>query len=291
MNFHLPAPLARSEEISRAASLIAEADGLLITAGAGIGVDSGLPDFRGNEGFWKAYPALEKARIELQAIAKPAAFSSHPKLAWGFYGHRLSLYRETVPHEGFQILKDIAEHIPKGAFVITSNVDGQFQKAGFSESQILEIHGSIHRLQCVGPCTENVWSSSNIKPKTDDLKCEWVERALPTCPKCRRLARPNILMFNDSFWIKTYTTIGRAWLERWIEQANNFVVLEIGAGTSVPSIRRIGRSFGVPLIRVNPHRSMECDDKEIAIGYGALDGLLGIKQALASIGWMQQNHQ
>ena len=42
--------------ITQAARLIEKADGLLITAGAGMGVDSGLPDFRGNEGFWRAYP-------------------------------------------------------------------------------------------------------------------------------------------------------------------------------------------------------------------------------------------
>lgn len=46
------------EEIQRAAELISEADALLITAGAG--VDSGLPDFRGNEGFWNAYPPYRK---------------------------------------------------------------------------------------------------------------------------------------------------------------------------------------------------------------------------------------
>ena len=47
--------------IEQAASLIKDADGLLITAGAGMGVDSGLPDFRGREGFWRAYPALGRA--------------------------------------------------------------------------------------------------------------------------------------------------------------------------------------------------------------------------------------
>ena len=87
--------------------MIRQADGLLITAGAGIGVDSGLPDFRGPQGFWGAYPALGRARIAFEAIANPAAFASQPRLAWGFYGHRLNLYRRTVPHEGFRILQRI----------------------------------------------------------------------------------------------------------------------------------------------------------------------------------------
>ena len=267
----------------RAARLISEADGLLITAGAGMGVDSGLPDFRGSEGFWNAYPSLGKAKIDFRSIATPAVFSFQPKLAWGFYGHRLSLYRETVPHKGFHILKTIADQMPQKAFVITSNVDGQFQKAGFSQSQVMEIHGSIHRLQCSGPCHENVWSAALIEPVTDDAQCEWRADRFPSCPKCRKVARPNILMFNDMGWIDTYTTIERAWFEQWIAQVNSFVVLEIGAGTDLPSIRRIGQSLGAPLIRLNP-RGISDSDASIALDFGALDGLRRIQSELESIG-------
>ena len=89
----------------RAARLIADADGLLITAGAGMGVDSGLPDFRGREGFWRAYPALAKARIDFEEAASPDTFRRNARLGWGFYGHRLALYRRTVPHAGFHILR------------------------------------------------------------------------------------------------------------------------------------------------------------------------------------------
>lgn len=49
-----------TDSIKHAAALIVEAD---ICAGAGMGVDSGLPDFRGNDGFWKAYPAFLRAGI------------------------------------------------------------------------------------------------------------------------------------------------------------------------------------------------------------------------------------
>lgn len=59
-------------------------------------------------------------------------------------------------------------------FVTTSNVDGQFQKAGFEESRVLEVHGSIHRLQCSEPCRDTVWSAEFIQPNTDDARCEWV---------------------------------------------------------------------------------------------------------------------
>jgi len=159
-----------AENIRLAAQAIREADGLLITAGAGMGVDSGLPDFRGKEGFWNAYPALGKLKIDFQSIASPQAFMEDPTLAWGFYGHRLNLYRNTVPHDGFRILHDIAEKLPNGAFVATSNVDGQFQKAGFSESRIYEVHGSIHRMRCMdGNC--DIWSAQSFFPKIDEEHC------------------------------------------------------------------------------------------------------------------------
>lgn len=160
-------------EFSRAAELIDQADGLLITAGAGMGMDSGLPDFRGTEGFWKAYPALAQARIRFESIASPDAFEEDPDLAWGFYGHRLNLYRRTLPHKGFQFLVDLADQMPNGAFVFTSNVDGQFQKAGFRDTEVCEVHGSIHHLQCMQGCAGDIWSARDFHPEVDEAHAGW----------------------------------------------------------------------------------------------------------------------
>src|SRR5438445_8809587 len=91
--------------LDRAAGAIARADALLIGAGAGMGVDSGLPDFRGTEGFWNAYPPFRKLGLSFVDLANPRWFRSDPELAWGFYGHRLNLYRATQPHAGFELLR------------------------------------------------------------------------------------------------------------------------------------------------------------------------------------------
>ncbi len=115
-----------AESLQKAADAIAAADALLIGAGAGMGVDSGLPDFRGAQGFWKAYPAYARLGLRFEALANPHWFENDPTLAWGFYGHRLNLYRATQPHAGFQILRKWAGRMRHGAFVFTSNVDGQF---------------------------------------------------------------------------------------------------------------------------------------------------------------------
>src|SRR3954471_23005971 len=116
-----------SQAILAAATAIRSAESILIGAGAGMGVDSGLPDFRGNEGFWKAYPPFKKLGLSFIKLANPYWFRRDPEQAWGFYGHRRNLYRMAQPHAGFTILRRWSERAPGGCFVFTSNVDGHFQ--------------------------------------------------------------------------------------------------------------------------------------------------------------------
>jgi len=232
------------------AQLIRQADGLLIGAGAGMGVDSGLPDFRGNEGFWKAYPPLAKARIEFVEIANPTSFSENPTLAWGFYGHRLQLYRDTIPHAGFHILQELAEKMEHKAFVFTSNVDGQFQKSGFLPEQVAECHGSIHYLQCTRPCSRTIWSADGLAVDVDKNHCHW-QPDLPACIECGALARPNILLFNDWGWISDQTDLQMERLNKWYRKVKNPLVIEMGAGLAVPTVRRVCESTPAPLVRIN----------------------------------------
>ena len=148
--------------IDLAATAISGADALVVSAGAGMGVDSGLPDFRGDEGFWRAYPPIARLGISFYDMANPFWFKRDPELAWGFYGHRLNLYRATKPHDGFAILQRWTETKNRGSFVFTSNVDGQFQKAGFDDRATVECHGSISHLQCTKPCRQDIWDGHDL---------------------------------------------------------------------------------------------------------------------------------
>jgi len=265
--------------VQRAATLIAQADALIITAGAGMGVDSGLPDFRGSEGFWSAYPALGRARIRFEDIANPQAFEDDPYLAWGFYGHRLNLYRETVPHDGFRILLDMADRLRHGAFVFTSNVDGQFQKAGFDEERIVECHGSIHHLQCLKGCGEHIWSAGSFRPVIDEGDCRIVSR-LPECPLCRSLARPSILMFGDWSWVRSRTYEQQLRFRRWRQTVERPVVIETGAGLAIPSVRNFGEDQACPMIRINPRDWQVRGRDHVGLAMGGLAGLRAIVDLL-----------
>jgi len=266
------------------ADLLQSADTLLITAGAGIGVDSGLPDFRGNEGFWNAYPPYRRLGLSFVEAANPANFERDPAFGWGFYGHRTNLYRETMPHAGFTLMREWGHRLGLETFVVTSNVDGQFQKAGFPEERMLEVHGSIHHLQCFSPCSMNIWSNEEKIPV--DLETMRA-RAIPKCRFCGGLARPNILMFGDFSWISRRSGEQENRFETFLEDRRGrpTVVLELGAGSAVPTIRylseRLGRNEQTTVVRINP-REPHVSPPHHSIPAGSLEVLAAIQEALSS---------
>lgn len=261
------------EEIKR---VITEAEAVLITTGAGMGVDSGLPDFRGNTGFWKAYPFAAKLGISFEELANPKWFYNEPKVAWAFYGHRYNLYKNTTPHDGFKMLLDLVKSKDENYFIFTSNIDGQFQKAGFDSEKIIECHGSISHFQCLYNCTKKIWEADE-KFDIDFEKFE--SHTLPKCPNCKELARPNILMFGDFNWNARRTTNQEARYNRWKKQNSKkkLLVIEIGAGTAISTVRResewVAKYYGGKLIRINPRDFQVDTNYAYSVPFGALEGL------------------
>lgn len=266
-------------DIQKCAELIKSCSGLLIAAGAGMGVDSGLPDFRGDDGFWRAYPHLGRIGMSFGDIANPRAFAKTPELAWGFYGHRWRLYRETQPHDGFRLLHEIGSKLADGCFVFTSNVDGHFQKAGVPAERIYEIHGSINFLQCTRPCSGRLWSADDLVLDVDEERC-LLTSPLPRCPKCNAIARPNILMFNDQRWLSARSEFQGERMTEWKRNVSSLAIIELGAGTAIPSVRRPGEYWGCPLIRVNPKDWGVRNSQQIGIPTGALEFLTCLHDAL-----------
>ncbi len=269
-----------NDDLDPAAEILMAASSIVVGAGAGIGVDSGLPDFRGAEGFWRAYPPLKRLGLRFEEAANPALFKRNPRLGWGFYGHRALLYRKTAPHEGFRAILDIAAALDLPWFVVTSNVDGQFQKAGYDPGRVYEIHGSIHHLQCYTPCSRDIWK--NERNFEVDEEAMEMTTPLPACPRCGGMARPNILMFGDWSWVG----------DRSGEQAGRYddflrneagarpVFLEIGAGTGVPSIRReaerVARIGVGRIVRINP-REPDARPPHVGLALGAEEALLRLR--------------
>ena len=275
--------------IERAADAIASATALLVTAGAGMGVDSGLPDFRGDEGFWRSYPPYQKLGLGFIDLANPDWFKKDPGFAWGFYGHRLELYRKTKPHDGFAILSRWTARMRDRGFVFTSNVDGAFQRAGFDADRVHECHGAIDWLQCTKDCGAAPFSSDAFTPLVDPVTFR-AREPWPTCPACGALGRPNLLMFDDYAWDSARYDEQRDRLAAWLAEvranasSSKVVVVECGAGTAIPTVRekseRVAHLTDGTLVRINV-REHQVPKGHVALPMGALAALEALDAALA----------
>jgi len=243
-------PLPEEEKVDeelfkRAAKWIKEADAIVVTCGAGMSVDSGLPDYRGNEGLWKAYPPLAHLKLSLAGISNPDMIEKNPNLVWGFHAHRMKLYNDATPHAGYELLKQWGGTKNGNIFAVTSNVDGHFLKAGWDEKKFFEIHGSFYYLQCKNfyDCDggEQLWKfeKKDLDSLDIDLVSYEAKEPLPACKFCGGIARVNALLFNDSYWVRDRSDEQEARWSTWLSNndGKKIVVIEIGAGLAIPSIR------------------------------------------------------
>ena len=272
--------------IETAAQFIESAEAIMVGAGAGMGVDSGLPDFRGPEGFWRAYPQLEQLGVSFEEMANSQWFEKNPRLAWGFYGHRFELYQRTQPHSGFSFINRWINEKKLDYFIFTSNVDGHFQKGGFDSEKILECHGSLLHLQCLRNCGHPIWrTESNLvfRINPDNLLAE---SPLPNCSECGSIARPNILMFSDFQWDSNRTLNQERKYQDWLknQKSKRLVVLEIGAGIDVPTVRlnceEVYRMIGDHYIRINPRESEIAYEEAVSLPMKAEEAIKAINQKI-----------
>jgi NAD-dependent SIR2 family protein deacetylase len=278
--------LEHHAKIELASSVLKDAEALLIGAGAGMSVDSGIPAYRRNpEG--GVIGAADRP-ISFLPNLSPMSFDIDAEVGWGAAGYILDLFRNTKPHEGYQLLHRWGAKRPGGFFVLTSNIDGQFDKAGFRADRILEGHGSVHHLQCTKPCGEHIWSAESTVVGVDTTTMR-ARPPLPRCPSCGAAARPNVFMFGDRRFNAGRAEQQQRSFDKWLDSLDScrLVVVECGAGTAVPTIRRkceeLAKRFDGTLIRINltePDVPSGGADA-VSLPLGALDALRQIDACLS----------
>lgn len=249
-------------------------DALVITSGAGMSADSGISTYRGEDGTWGR---LEKEFNKgVTEIMTPQFIQEHPVFMWKRFSKGQARGRQIKPHRGYQILLHWIQRFQLDYFTVTSNVDGLFRKAGFEENNIYEVHGAGGFLQCTVPCWDQVWQSDYaVYHFVKELK----EDNLPLCPNCGSLVRPNVLIFKDRTFVPTRIRAQRQRFEQFLSkyQEKSILVIEIGSGPTIKTIRNITRKllrdYQVRAIRINPYEP-EIEPPHISIAQGALDALL-----------------
>lgn len=257
------------------------ANAIVINTGAGMGVDSGLADYRGNGGQWGQVESdTEKSIFE---VVNPQAFVENPAYSWGLFGQRIKEYAETKPHNGFAILKNWIETYNLDYFCLTSNIDAHFQKSGFAEEKIRELHGTLAYFQSSQPkLTKEIWKN---ELSGEEILKNVANGIFPTCPNNEVKARPNVYMFRDDTYVNTRSKEQESRFQTFLEQnkGKNIVVFEIGSGPHVQTVRvktrMLKTEYGANIVRINP-KDYTIKTPHIGIAKGALEALTEINNYL-----------
>ncbi|OQY47017.1 MAG: RNA polymerase subunit sigma [Anaerolineaceae bacterium 4572_78] len=170
---------------------------LTVLTGAGISAESGIPTFRGRDGYWtvgsKEYHPQEMATLHM--------FSQQPEEVWAWYLYRRGVCRQAEPNPGHMAIVDMESLFGDKFILITQNVDGLHLRAGNSLERTYQIHGNVDYMRCFyRACTSDIYSipeTMPAKPKGESLTD--TNRKLLACPKCGHLTRPHVLWFDEYY--------------------------------------------------------------------------------------------
>ncbi len=165
--------------------------------GAGLSAESGIPTFRGKDGYWvsgsKNYKAQEIGTKHFFNIA------SHEVLK--FYLYRKSITAFAEPNSGHFMLKEIEDLLGDNFALISQNIDGLHKKAGNSAERTYLIHGDHDLMRCGDDCSTELYpfpEAIQLKNRgKDQLTAEEIE--VLKCPKCGEDLRPHVLWFDEYY--------------------------------------------------------------------------------------------
>jgi NAD-dependent deacetylase len=240
-------PLSRLEELLR--RLEERRGHVAVLTGAGISAESGIPTFRGPEGYWTV--GSEEYRPE--EMATQAMFSIDPWEVWAWYLYRRTVCAKANPNAGHLAVVRM-EHILGDRFrLITQNVDGLHLRAGSTMERTFQIHGNLHFMRCASACGSGVYPMpSGIGDKGRNQPLNEQEKAALHCPDCGGMTRPHVLWF-DEFYDEHFYRANSA--IQWASGSDLLLVVGTAGATTLPmQIGQIAsRNPDALLIDVNPN--------------------------------------
>ena len=208
---------------------------IVFVTGAGISQESGIPTFRGKDGYWRKYDPMKLASID--------AFYDDPKLVWEWYEDRRKNILDVKPNEGHFAISQMEEF--KDVVVLTQNIDGLHQRSG--STNVLELHGSIIRIKCtVCDFTDNITENFESLP--------------PKC-KCGGMLRPDVVWFGESL-------PQNIWQSAIKEASVCDVMVIVGTSLVVSPANTLpvyAKQNGAILIEVNPEKTVMSNDMALSI--------------------------
>jgi NAD-dependent deacetylase len=165
---------------------------VLVLTGAGVSAESGIPTFRGKDGYWR--------NLDPTKLATPEAFARDPQLVWDWYRERRQRIRNARPNAAHEAIAKLAKHTNE-FLLVTQNVDDLHGRAGIEKENMVQIHGDIFVTRC-SRCDFDRHEYEHPPPprlrRTSEQEQEQEhEGVVPRCPKCRALMRPGVVWFGE----------------------------------------------------------------------------------------------
>ncbi len=169
---------------------------ITVLTGAGISAESGIPTFRGPEGYWTVGSRV----YQPQEMATWNMFQRDPRAVWQWYLYRLGICARAEPNQGHHALVELANLFQNRFTLITQNVDNLHLRAGQDANQTYEIHGNIFFVRCSNEC------DGSIHPLPQGITGKSKEEAISEdqwetlhCSECGQLLRPHVLWFDETY--------------------------------------------------------------------------------------------
>ena len=169
---------------------------LTVMSGAGISAESGIPTFRGPEGYWTVGSRV----YHPQEMATRAMFNRAPEAVWQWYLYRMGVCRRAAPNPGHLALVLLESALAERFTLITQNVDGLHLRAGSHPDRTYQIHGNVFFMRCAAACSERIYPlPSDVSEKQPGEALGADEAARLRCPECGGWARPHVLWFDEAY--------------------------------------------------------------------------------------------
>jgi len=186
------------QDLTRVLKEVAQSSGrITILTGAGISAESGIPTFRGPEGFW----TIGSQEYQPQEMATYQMFRQKPDEVWKWYLYRIGICGQARPNAGHLALVEMEKLFGNRFILITQNVDNLHVRAGSSLENTFQIHGNIFYTRCAHQCSQKIHpvpaGLTGGKAKGEELT--ETERELLVCPDCGKRTRPHVLWFDEMY--------------------------------------------------------------------------------------------
>jgi NAD-dependent deacetylase len=218
----------------------------VVVTGAGVSAESGIPTFRGKEGYWTVGSRV----YHPQELATQAAFRRMPEEVWRWYLYRLGVCRTAAPNPAHVALVELERALGDRFLLVTQNVDGLHLRAGSSRVRTYQIHGNIHFMRCAGAHGDEIVEIPGEVPglgPDDPLPDEL--RGILRCARCERWARPHVLWFDEYYDEDLYRFDSSL---RAAASASVLVTAGTSGNTNLPNqMVALARRSGALLIDIN----------------------------------------